>query len=115
MNNLTINEKEADDILVITPVGRIDVQQMVQLRKFFESLKEKSFVHVTINMADVTFIDSYGVSVLTNFSNQLKLQEGLLTFYNCRKEIGDFLKIAGVNQIIPILETFDDVKEHFQG
>ena len=32
-----------------------------------------------------------------------------------RKEIGDFLKIAGVNQIIPILETFDDVKEHFQG
>ena len=113
MSNLKIKKRTVDDIMVVTPMGMIDVRQMVQLRTFFSNLEEKSLFHVAMDMGGVTFIDSYGVSVLTNFSNKLKLQEGGLVFYNCKKETKDFLNVAGIDQIIPILETFDEVKEHF--
>ena len=112
MGNLKIKKKVADEIIVVTPVGMIDVRQMVQLRSFFSNLEDTSTIHVAMDMGGVTFIDSYGVSVLTNFANKLKLQEGSLVFYNCKKETEDFLKVAGINQIIPILKTFDEVKEH---
>lgn len=113
MSRLTIDIQRDDDITIVTPVGRIDVQQMLQLRNFFKDLEDQQAYRVAFDLHGVTFIDSYGVSVLTNFSNRLKLQDGGFVFFNCRKETKDFLSVAGINQIIPILDTAENVKEYF--
>ncbi len=113
MSMLKIKTKIQETVTVITPVGRIDVQQMLQLRNFFTDLENKSAFHVAVDMAGVTFIDSYGVSILTNFFNRLKLHEGWFVFFNCKKEIKDFLKVTGVDQVIPLFESFEEIKAQY--
>jgi anti-anti-sigma factor len=111
MTHLTIELSDQDGITIMKPHGRIEVQQMLQLRNFIKRLESLEVTRVAVDMESVTFVDSYGVSALANFSNQLRLREGWVVFFRCTKEVTDFLKIAGVDQIIPMFDTFEQVKE----
>ncbi len=114
MTMLKIKKKVHDTFTVITPVGEIDVQKMLQLKNFFNDLEKDSVFRVAIDMGGVTFIDSYGVSVLTNFFQRVKSHKGWFVFFNCKKETRDVLRITGVDQVIPVYKNLEEIKKKYQ-
>lgn len=113
VSELGLEVKELDGITVISPLGRIDVSQMLKLKKVFEDLEKETVLKIAIDMTDVAFIDSSGVGLIVNFLNRQKNRQGHLVFYGCNEDILDLLDITGLSQIVPIYDSFEAVKERF--
>ena len=102
---LTINVELADDFTYIHARGEID---RANAEQFEQRLNEavRSAVPRIVDLADVTYIDSAGLRAL-----QLSGQRGTMRIVlPADARIYRTVMIAGINELMPIVETVDDAK-----
>jgi anti-anti-sigma factor len=57
-------EASGGDVPVVAPAGELDAQQAPQVRDDLQRLRHQGAVRVTLDLSGVTFIDSFGISVI---------------------------------------------------
>lgn len=66
---------------------------------------------VALNMADVTFIDSAGISSLLNLNQELTRDGGRMILYAVPPLINRTFEVVGMSRLIPILDELPAVKD----
>ena len=102
---LTINVELADDFTYVHVCGEIDRGQREQ---FEQRLNEavRTAVPRIVDLGEVTYIDSAGLRSL-----QLSAQRGALrVVLPSDARIYRTMMVAGINELMPIVETVADVK-----
>ncbi|MGH9016763.1 MAG: STAS domain-containing protein [Acidimicrobiales bacterium] len=90
---------------VITVAGEIDIQTSPQLEKSLQGILEAGSASVFVDLADVTFLDSTGLSVLVGALQRCREAGGSLRLRSPKPNIRRVLEITGLTEAFQVTST----------
>lgn len=88
--------------------GRLDIQGAESIDIPFKALTNKGKAGVLVNMSGVDFIASIGIRTLLSNAKALALHGGKMILLNPVPMVKDVLKTSGINNIIPVMDDYDN-------
>jgi anti-anti-sigma factor len=92
----------ADGIRLITLRGRLDVQGAQEVDLTFTALTATQPFFVVVDLADVEFLASIGLSTLVHNAKTLRLRGGNMVVVNPRSNVHAVLTSSRIHEVIPI-------------
>jgi anti-anti-sigma factor len=104
---VTIDERPHGDVVVLDLHGRITGGDRLIIDTV-DSLVARGVHKIVLNFADVSYMDSVGLSTIVRSHLRLRQQGGQLVLLNLPRRIGDLLTLTGLTKVF---EPFDDESE----
>jgi anti-sigma B factor antagonist len=98
--------------VVVNVEGRLDAETCNQLKQAFHDLVANSIRHVTVEMSQVTFIDSSGLSALISGLKTLRQAGGSLNLAAVGTQVRTALRLTLLDTVLPIFETVAEATGH---
>ncbi|HET6712929.1 MAG TPA: STAS domain-containing protein [Actinomycetota bacterium] len=111
MGHLQATTEEAVDGAVVRVEGEIDLANASELAEMLEPAGT-SGGPVTVDLADVTFIDSSGLHALLEFAAHSLNGNGPLTIANPSRTVRRVMEIVGMTELAHIQVQVDNDHEH---
>jgi anti-sigma B factor antagonist len=92
------------DMPVLTMVGDVDIASEDEWRRRSEEFLEANpdLAEVVVDMAQVGFLDSRGMSVLVELHSRATARGGKLTLRAVPKRVFRALNVAGLDQVVQV-------------
>jgi anti-sigma B factor antagonist len=104
---LTIDVRQEQGHTIVTAAGEIDISTVTRLReRLFEIAA--SGRPLVVDLSQVSFIDSVGLSMLVGTANRAAAHGGSLQVVCARPKIGQLLRLTGLDGRIPLTRTLDE-------
>ena len=104
---LTIGVRSEQDRAIATIAGEIDVSTVTRLRERLFELAA-SGRHLVIDLDQVTFIDSAGLSALVGTANQAAAHGTSVHVVCARPKIRKVFRLTGLDRRLPPAATLDE-------
>lgn len=102
---VNIEKHQSDDKEIFVSVsGEIDAYTAPKLREELLPLTEGKNKVITVNLKDVSYMDSTGLGVFVGLLKQLKNNEGELKLVELSERMKRLFKITGLSTIMNITE-----------
>jgi anti-sigma B factor antagonist len=98
------NEKE----ILVSVTGEIDAYTAPKLREVLLPLAEGKNKIITVNLKDVSYMDSTGLGVFVGMFKQLNKNEGELRLVELSDRLKRLFKITGLSHIMSISDNAKD-------
>src|SRR6202048_3605491 len=106
---MQIEERAVGDVVVLDLKGRVTLGEGDELLKDkVNSLINRGFKKIVLNLAEVPYIDSAGLGEIVRTYTTVSRQGGSLKLLNLTKRISDLLSIT---KLLTVFETFDAESE----
>lgn len=92
----------ADDILVIPVEGDLDVSCVARLRPYIDERIAGGCRRVILNMAQASYVDSLGMSLIFSEARRLRELGGLLSLVNVSASVYRSLVICRLVDFVPV-------------
>ncbi|MBV7505224.1 STAS domain-containing protein [Bacillus sp. sid0103] len=109
--NITIDKQQRDEVVVVLVAGEIDAYTAPQLREELLSLAEAGNKVITVNLQDVTYLDSTGLGVFVGLFKQLKENDGELKLINLSERLQRLFQITGLCNVMNISSTPEEGRQ----
>jgi len=90
---------------VLAVRGELDLFNASELKAVFARCIEAGRIRIIVDLAETTFVDSSGLSVLMDAFKRLRSRDGTLAIVNLNERIARILAITGLDQTFTILPT----------
>jgi anti-sigma B factor antagonist len=100
--NLTIDIHQKDEEIVVMVAGEIDAFTAPKLREELFPLAEGENKCITVNLRDVSYLDSTGLGVFVGLFKQLKENGGELKLMELSDRLVRLFEITGLSNIMNI-------------
>ena len=107
---LTIGARHEPGYAIVTVAGEIDISTVTGLRERLFDLAA-SGRPLLVDLDQVTFIDSAGLSALVGTANRADAHGGSLYAACSRPKIRKLFRLTGLDRRIPLARTLDDARE----
>ncbi len=112
---LYILEKVVDDVTLLDLRGRIVLgTENVSLRERVSQLVADGHTRIILNLEQVDYIDSVGLSSLVASFTVARKKGGDLKLLNLTKRVKDLLQITRLITVFETFETLDAAQKSFQ-
>jgi anti-anti-sigma factor len=113
---IQISTREAGDVSILDLVGRstVDAEESELLGKYLRSLMAAGKHKLLLNLANLSRIDSSGVSILVEMFVSVKRIGGDLKLLSPRGRVLDVLTVFRLLEVIPSFEDEIDALESFR-
>jgi anti-anti-sigma factor len=101
---VTIDERQRGDVVVLDLHGKITGGDRLVIETI-DALVTRGVCRIVLNFADVSYMDSVGLSTIVRSHLRLRQQEGQLVLLHLPRRIADLLSVTGLTKIF---EPFDD-------
>ena len=91
-----------DDAAMVRVIGELDLSTAPRLREMLVELACNGTIDVTVDLAEMCFIDSTGVSVLVSGLKRLRETGGDLALQSPRASVMKVLDILGLTSVFTI-------------
>lgn len=109
---LFIVEKLVEGVIVLDLRGRLTLGQETEaLREKVKQLVQAGFSRMILNLEEVNYIDSVGLSTLVVTYTTTRQQGGDLKLLNLTKRVHDLLQIT---RLSTVFETYDSLEQAVQ-
>jgi len=109
-DTLTIEVRHEQGYAVVTAAGEIDISTATRLReRLFETAA--SGTPLVVDLDQVTFMDSVGLTVLVGTANRAAAHGGSLQVACAPPKIRQLLRLTGLDRRIPLPRTLDEALE----
>jgi anti-anti-sigma factor len=98
----------SDSSAVIALSGEIDITTASRLHAFLRRYVREGHVDITLELGQLRFIDSRGLSVLVAVQKQVNDQDGRLALHNPTPAVKNVLDLTGLSQVIEVLDPDPD-------
>ncbi|MEH7303700.1 anti-sigma factor antagonist [Neobacillus drentensis] len=109
--NITIDKQQRNEEVVVLVAGEIDAYTAPQLREELLSLAEAGNKVITVNLQDVTYLDSTGLGVFVGLFKQLKENGGELKLINLSERLRRLFQITGLSNVMNISSTPEEGRQ----
>lgn len=118
--SLELQEHRDGDVCIVHPVGEVDMQTMRPLREMVRRLPEEGVRYLVLDLSEVNFLDSAGMSIL--FGAKKRLAEDRGECYVITTEEGfvaKTLQMISLGMVMPHLhnleQALEDVRQRKEG
>ena len=101
---MTIDERQRGDVVVLDLHGKITGGDRLIIETI-DALVTRGVCRIVLNFADVSYMDSVGLSTIVRSHLRLRQQDGQLVLLHLPRRIADLLSITGLTKVF---EPFDD-------
>lgn len=98
--DVTVNEQADDDVLVVALDGEMDTHTARSLTEELSPLTEGRARQVTVDAANLRFLDSSGISELLRLRQRIVDNGGSLTVTNATPAVRRVLDITGLTDLL---------------
>jgi anti-sigma B factor antagonist len=95
-------------VTILDLSGEIDVSQAPKLREMLFELLEKNDGYLLVNMGEVGYIDSAGLSVLIAANRKAQNLGGKFGLSNPQKPVQQVFKLTRMNKVFQVFPTVDE-------
>jgi anti-sigma B factor antagonist len=104
--NIKISSRQLGDVSVLDVAGRVNLgEEANAFRDALNDLISRHAKKIVVNLAEVSFLDSWGIRELATAFNSLTKDGGQLKVANPAKRVKDILRITRIDTVIGV---FDD-------
>jgi|SRR5580704_2533043 anti-sigma B factor antagonist len=107
---LTIEVRHEQGYAVVTVAGEIDISTVTRLRECLFELAA-SGGPLVVDLEQVGFIDSAGLSALVGTANRAAAHGGSLYATCARPKTRKLFRLTGLDRRIPLARTLDEARE----
>jgi anti-anti-sigma factor len=105
---LEIDVQIADDRTLVTLSGELDASTATLLYDQLSDLEVKDVQHVVLDLAQVSFMDSTGLSVIVTEHKRLRHSGGGLTVFAPPSSVRRLFEITGLNTVLDIVPVNEE-------
>ena len=105
---MEMSQKTMDGVLVLSISGQVDLYNMSDLKDFFRSEIEKGMRHFILNLENLNYIDSSGISVLITLYTNLKNNGGALAFVRVMDSIYKIFEMTKLTNFFRIFKSEEE-------
>ncbi len=111
---LYIVEKVVNGVTLLDLRGRITLgEETVALRESVKQLVEAGHFRIILNLEEVTYIDSVGLSTLVASYTAARKKGGDLKLLHLTKRIRDLLQITRLSTVFETYDTLEEAQHSF--
>jgi anti-anti-sigma factor len=111
---MDVTHKQLRRCDVVVAKGRIDAETVKMLSETLASIKEAGRYKIVLNLKDVTYISSAGLSELIVTQNTCKqMNRGELVLAEAPPRIQEVLDLAGLTTLFTLYQTESEAVGHF--
>ncbi len=85
--------------------GDFSIKTLVPIRAALDRFSKNGTRKVAFDFAQVTYIDSSAIGLMTNFAKQAVRAGGRLALFNVQSEIMQILNMVSFNETVPVFES----------
>jgi len=100
--NLNVDINNIGDQTIVSVAGEIDAYTAPKLREAISPLAEDSKPNITINLKDVSYMDSTGLGVFVGLLKSVRKNNGQLNLVELSDRLERLFTITGLSDIIDI-------------
>lgn len=104
-------ERPREKKIVVIPHGRVDVQTAPALKKQLRDLVDADGLTIIVDLNQVDFIDSSGLSALVSGLKSLREREGTLHVCQPNPQARTALRLTLLDRVFSIFPTLDQALE----
>ncbi|QVE49386.1 STAS domain-containing protein [Chlamydia crocodili] len=97
--------KQYGDILVVSLEGALDAVSVPKAEAFLDKKVQEGKHKMVLNFQQVTYMSSAGIRLLFSLSRLLQSRQGLLCICCVQDVVADVIRIAGVDQLLPVCQS----------
>ncbi|BAY26060.1 anti-sigma-factor antagonist [Calothrix sp. NIES-2100] len=103
--------QDGNTVIVLTPSGRLDITTAWQFRLKLQECISKLSRHVVVNLSQVNFIDSSGLTSLVAGMRDADKLKGSFRICNVHTEAKLVFEVTMMDTVFEIFETEDEALE----
>jgi anti-anti-sigma factor len=107
----TYTTQDGNSVIVLTPAGRLDISTVWQFRLKLQESISKLSRHVIVNLGQVNFIDSSGLTSLVAGMRDADKVKGSFRICNLHPEAKLVFEITMMDTVFEIFETEKEALE----
>jgi len=114
---VTINLFNEDDVAVVTLLGDIDMQEVVNIRNTISSVLHNGCYQLVLDFSRVQHINATGIGILTESLRRIRHLHGDLKLANLNPYLRHIFELTGMNRFFQIynsrqaaIKSFKDYK-----
>jgi anti-sigma B factor antagonist len=111
MDQKTHTTHDGNTIIVLTPVGRLDITTAWQFRLTLQECISKQSRHVVVNLGQVNFIDSSGLTSLVAGMRDADKVRGSFRICSVHPEARLVFEVTMMDSVFEIFETEEEALE----
>jgi len=100
---------------ILTPNGRVDVESSPMVRQAILNAWDIGAKSVIINLSEVEFMDSSGLSALVSGLKALRKTGGQLSICNANAQIRTAMRLTMLDRVFPIFDTVEEALDYTAG
>jgi anti-sigma B factor antagonist len=98
-----IKESEMEPPTAVLKIGgRLSAQPAKKLRIFCETLKDKGFRHLVVDMSEISFIASSGVGALIVMTGEFSVKGGSVRFVSLSQAVRRVIRLLNLERFMII-------------
>jgi len=97
----------------ITLAGQLTIKNLTLVRRYLERAEENPFPGVMIDMAEVTQLDSSGITLLVNFQKRISQRGGTVVIAGLTSDIAEIFSIVGIDRLFQLCGSRDEFIRQF--
>jgi len=107
-------EKLVGGVILLDLRGRLVLGEETEaLRETVKRLLEAGHTRIVLNLAEVNYMDSSGLSALISSFTSARKQGGELKLLNLTKRIRDLLLITKLSTVFEVYDSLEDAQRSF--
>jgi anti-sigma B factor antagonist len=99
---LGIQTRRVGTHALVILAGEIDLSTVGQIYEELAALASEGVCHVSLNVAEVTYIDSTGLSLLVSEHKRVESMNGELILFSPSRQMRRLLEITGLDSFLDI-------------
>lgn len=103
-----IEQSEQDDVVVLAPVGRLNVISAAQLKKREDQVVQDGGTRIVVDLSGATFIDSSGLGALVGGLRRTRMAGGDLRVAGAKGQVRSALHLTNLDRVLGPYETVED-------
>lgn len=104
-----------DSYIVIKLIGRMDLEGTNAIDGKFTLNTASRRIHSIVDMSEVSFLASLGMRTLLGSAKALKQHNAKMVLVNPQPMVKEGMNMAGIGQVVPIVDTLDEAKAQLEG
>lgn len=100
--SISVTTSEAGEVHIVHVAGEIDVTSAAVLRDALEALIADGHRQLTLDLSDVTFLDSTGLGIVVGRLKRLARHGGTLTVAAAHERVVRVFTITGLDRLLEI-------------